>query len=104
MSHDDQGDTVCARAARLNAVDYLNQAHLDENQQLEDPGGDEAMVADLLRRAGEFERAIQVCRRALTEPRNIGLFGVFGHQIELCEIRDVERHSMGEVYHEEEEN
>ncbi len=95
--HDDAGDAVRASAARLNAVDFLNLVHLDGDTLLEQEGADAVMAADLLRRAGAFDRAAELCTQALASPCDDGVRPVLEYELALCARRDDERHTMGEV-------
>ena len=96
--HDDTGDTVRASAARLNALDLLNLVHQEGDRIFEEHGSDTVMAADLLRRAGEFERAAQVCSEALADPGINGVRQVLEFELGLCDKADAECHSLGEVF------
>ena len=95
--HDDFGDTVRASAARLNAVDFMNLAHQDHERVFDEERVDDAVQVDLLRRAGAFERAAEICERVLTHTRHTGVGPTIAFQLELCAKRDAERHTMDEV-------
>jgi hypothetical protein len=55
---DDAGDDLAATACRLHAVEHFASAMLAGQDVAVDPGGADAVIADLLRRAGHFEEAI----------------------------------------------
>ncbi len=95
--HDDLGDTVRATAARLNAVDFMNLVHQEYGALFDEQGGDEAMKADLLRRAGAFKGAAEICEGALQHTRYTGAGPTLVFELELCTKRDAERHTMDEV-------
>ena len=99
--HDDTGDTVRASAARLNALDLLNLVHQEGGMVFEEHGSDTVMAADLLRRAGEFERATQVCSEALADSSINGVRQVLEFERKLCESGDAECHSLSEVFEKE---
>ena len=96
--HDDCKDPVHATAARLNAVDLLNQVHREGIKLSDDDGGDAAVAVDLLRRGGEFERSSEVCRKALDESCADHVQQVLEFELELCASRDVDCHTMEEVF------
>jgi len=96
-SHDDSGDTVRANAARLNAVDLMNQAQRDELRVFKEEGVDDAATADLLRRAGEFDRAADTCRKALSGNFSEAIRNLLEFQIELCQMGDANRHTLEEA-------
>lgn len=95
--HDDLGDTVRASAARLNAVDLMNLADQDYENMIDEDWGDDAVKIDLLRRAGEFERAAKLCEGFLKHTRHTGAGPVVAFELELCEARDSDAHDLGEV-------
>ena len=55
---DDAGDDPAASECRLRAVALFADAILARQEVAVDPGGADAVIADLLRRAGRFEEAI----------------------------------------------
>ena len=55
------------------------------------------MAVELLRRAGEFERAAVVCRKALSERCDEVVQQLLEFQLELCEIGDTAGHTLDEV-------
>jgi hypothetical protein len=97
-AHDDSGDTVRANAARLNAVDLLNQIHREGLRIFEGDGTDAAVAADLLRRAGDFRRSEEVCRAALDEGCSDPNQQVLEFQLKLCSEHDAGGHTMEEVF------
>jgi hypothetical protein len=96
--HDDCQDTVRASAARLNAVDHINQAHRDQIRLYDDEGADAAMVAELLRRAGEFTRSQEICQKALDEGCADHVQKVLEFELRLCASQDADCHTMEEVF------
>jgi hypothetical protein len=96
--HDDCQDTVRASAARLNAVDHINQAHRDQIRLFDDEGADAAMVAELLRRAGEFTRSQEICQKALDEGCADHVQKVLEFELRLCASQDADCHTMEEVF------
>ena len=66
---DDAGDDVAATECRLQAAELFASALLARQEVAIDPGGADALIADLLRRAGRFDEAI--ARVAAIEDRPI---------------------------------
>jgi hypothetical protein len=96
-SHDDSGDTVRAKAASLNAVDLMNQARGEGRCLFEEDGANDAVAADMLRRAGEFDRAVDACRKALPGRCEEAVQRLLSFQLELCKMSDTAAHTMEEV-------
>jgi hypothetical protein len=96
--HDDCQDDVRASAARLNAVDHINQAHRDQIRLYDDEGADAAMIAELLRRAGEFQRGEGICRATLDDECADHVRQILRYELELCSARDAGCHTMEEVF------
>ena len=94
--YDDLGDTVRASAARLNAVDFFKLVSLEE-EYFDEWGDDAPVQVDLLRRAGAFERAAEICTRWLDGHCNWEVRKILEFELALCQRRDAERHSMGEL-------
>jgi hypothetical protein len=91
------GDSVRANAARLNAIDLMNQARAEGQSVFEEGGADDAVTADVLRRAGRFDRAADTCRKALSEHFPKGMQNLLEFQIELCQMGDANHHTLEEV-------
>jgi hypothetical protein len=94
--HDDLGDTVRASAARLNALDSFRLVSQEEGY-FDEWGDDAPVQVDLLRRAGAFDRAAEICEGVLTHTRHTGVGPIMAFELELCKKRDVEAHTMDEV-------
>ena len=95
--HDDTGDTVRASEARLNAVDFMNLAHQEDETVIDEDHVDDAVKIDLLRRAGAFEQASKICEQVLQHTRHTGVGPTIVFELELCGKRDAEAHTMEEV-------
>jgi hypothetical protein len=63
---DDAGDEACAVACRERAVDLFARALLVRQAVVDEPGGAEALIADLLRRTGRFDESIARAEAGLT--------------------------------------
>jgi hypothetical protein len=100
-AHDDAGDSVRASAARLNAVDLLNHARGEGQRLFEEEGADDAVTVDLLRRAGEFGHANEVCQKVLSGHSEEEVRRLLDFQFELCGRHDTGGHTMAEVFGED---
>ncbi len=75
----------------------MNLAHQEDETVVDEDGFDDAVKVDLLRRAGAFERAAEICEGVLTHTRYTGVGPIMAFELELCKKRDVEAHTMDEV-------
>jgi glutathione S-transferase len=96
---DDANAIEEARVQRRAALELLERARASGQRAIKSvEGGDEVLLADIARRAGEFERALEYCVAGLALPevpefvRNILEF-----ECALVRVRDVACHSVGEV-------
>ena len=96
--HDDEKDSIRARAVRLDAVDFLHQVHRGGSRVYAEIGADEAVTVDLFRRAGEFDRAAAICSDVLSKPCSAEVRAVLEFQRRLCDRRDASCHTMDEVF------
>lgn len=62
---DDDGSTASAQTCRKRAVNLLQKARESSQRFVEQPGGEGALIVDLLRRAGQFEEALRICDNGL---------------------------------------
>lgn len=62
---DDADASKQAKASRQRAVALFKQAHLQEKNFVMGPGAEEAVLADLLRRSGNFEEVEAMCKQGL---------------------------------------
>jgi hypothetical protein len=96
--HDDEGDSIRARAVRLDAVDFLHQVHRGGLRVYPEIGADDLVTVDLFRRAGEFDRAAAICLQVLLAPCSPEVRTVLEFQRTLCDRRDADCHTMDEVF------
>ena len=66
-------------------------------------GAEEALLADLLRRAQQHDEAEKVCEEGLAKNPDDVVEGVLRFQIALAERRDAEQHTMDEAFPAEED-
>ncbi len=62
---DDYGAVLAAQHCRRQAVAFFELAHHHQQEFASSPELEEAVIVDLLRRAGDFSRAMAVCRDTL---------------------------------------
>ena len=96
-SCDDKGARDAAAACRLNAV-TLGRRALESGQPLVPENGSRLILADFLRRAGQFEEALDECHRALADLRDSMLGRFVEFEIRLARARDMEAHSVEELH------
>jgi len=95
---DDSGDDSAARVCRLKTVASIEKANAAGTPLFaEEPGAADAVLVDLLRRAGRFEEALSKSEEA--SGRGYGDFveSVLRYQKELITKEDTVAHRMDEV-------
>lgn len=96
---DDAGQAGEARVKRIASLDLFDRARANGQRVMKDTaGGDEALLADLARRAGEFERA----KSYLAAGRAHGdgaefVIALLLLQEQLVLSRDIARHTVAEL-------
>jgi len=70
----DDADQQVAAVCRRKAIALFTRVRADGNVRIDSTGTDEALLADLLRRSGQFEAVDAICREGLAK----GLDGVIG--------------------------
>ena len=75
----------------------MNLAHQKDETAIDEDHVDEAVKIDLLRRAGAFERAAKICEQVLQHTRHTGVGPNIVFQLELCNKRDAETHTLDEL-------
>ena len=96
---DDANATEEARTQRRAALELFEQARAIGQRAMKSvEGGDEVLLADIARRAGEFERALEYCDAgfALVEVPEFVL-KILEYERVLVRARDTSCHSVGEV-------
>jgi hypothetical protein len=88
---DDAKASDLAKQCRLQAVALIDAQASDGS------GHEEAMMTDLLRRAGELVRAKVMCDRGLSVTRDPIVRKVLQLQAKLIQAKDLEAHRMDEV-------
>jgi hypothetical protein len=96
---DDTGKAAAAVYCRQQALQHFEHAR-QGNKPLpgfDDPGAEEIFLADLYRRVGKFDRAVEVCRRGLDKQPSIVVARTLEHEIILAAGSDDAAHSLAEV-------
>ncbi len=96
---DDAGKPAAAVLCRRQALESFERAR-DHGRNLpgfEDPGAEEILLADLYRRTGQFEQAIEVARQGLGKQPSTVIARTLEHEIILATGKDDARHSLSEV-------
>ena len=94
---DDDTRAESATKCRIEAVRLITALHNQGQRLAEEPGGDEAMLADLLRRAGRFEEALDVVDRSLPQAPNKLMRAVLLFQKTLISTGDATAHVIPET-------
>ncbi|NOX63583.1 MAG: hypothetical protein GXP42_16795 [Chloroflexi bacterium] len=94
---DDEERDQGARQCRLRAVERFTQARERGQPFADQPGAEEAILTDLLRRSGRFDEATAMIRRGLARTPEDVIREALLFQRALCEQRDVARHTLDEV-------
>jgi hypothetical protein len=94
---DDAGDPGRARAARLEAAWQLRLALRAGEAVTGERGGDQALLAELLRRAGDFAGALAAAERGLAFASWHPLRALLHYQRRLALAADAGDHDLGEA-------
>lgn len=95
-SCDDAGDEETASECRLRAVELFARALLARQEVTEEPGGSDAVMADLLRRAGRFDESIARAEAGL-ERASLHTRRMLVYIIALAAREDRDAHSSAEA-------
>jgi hypothetical protein len=96
---DDAGKDAAALYCRQQALQHFEQARLGDKPLpgFEDAGAEEIFLADVNRRARQFEQAITICRRGLHKFPTPVVARTLEHEIILAAGSDAASHSLSEV-------
>ncbi len=96
---DDAGQADAARGCRERALELWEAAEAAGEELLRGNGlaPRQLVLADVLRRAGSFERARECCHRALSGRPRDPIRSLLEFELELITHEDVGAHSTGEV-------
>ncbi|MCK9297776.1 MAG: DUF2225 domain-containing protein [Methanoculleus sp.] len=94
---DDEGEDVAARVCRTRAADLLRRAWEKGERLASQPGTDEALLADLLRRAGRLREARAVVKKALEQNPQPVIADILRLQARLIAASDRGVHTVAEA-------
>lgn len=94
---DDEGDDVPARICRIRAADLLRRAWEQGDRLTTQAGGDEAILVDLLRRAGRFREARALVRETLEQNPPPLIAEIMRLQARLIDAKDRNTHTVAEA-------
>jgi len=97
-SCDDSGDADAAGRCRLHATFALEAVREAGGSYIDDDsGGDDALLADLYRRVGRFEKAAEAARAGLQRADSAFFRELLKLQLRLVAERDADAHTCEEV-------
>ena len=94
---DDAGFEMAARKCRVGAVSLWQEAKEKGQRFAEQAGAEEAIVVDLLRRAGLFELALKICEDGLKKSPDKTITNILQYQKRLINNADAGRHTVAEA-------
>ncbi len=94
---DDAHCDTAARECREKAVDLLRRAKEKRQRFARQRGGQEALLADLLRRSGEFDLARSFCKAGLKRKPEKTLSDVLRFEMVLIDRADAACHTVAEA-------
>lgn len=87
---DDLVDNNSARNCRLKAIDLFHKVKECGLKMLSNPeGADNLIIVDLLRRSGQFERALESCKMGLSEQTEKLVIDILTFQSRLAQNKDI---------------
>ncbi|MEN6341698.1 MAG: hypothetical protein ABFC89_03975 [Methanospirillum sp.] len=93
---DDAGDNEAARQARHRALDLLAEVRLRNAHYIEDPNAETLVMADIARRAGEFDRGTDLLD-GLDKVGDPRFAAIVAFQRERIAARDMGRYTVAEA-------
>ena len=94
---DDAANPEAAARCRLQAVGFIRRLHEQNLTLAEQPGADQAMLTDLLRRAGCWEEALDVVDQSIAGIDNELIRSVLRYEKALIVRGDLEVHRIEEA-------
>ena len=98
---DDADAGEAAKRCRERAVGLFQKAIGRREDIAGDPGGIEAVMADLLRRSGKFELALEYCEKGLKKETEELIEKILKFEMELINESDVGCYTIAEATGEE---
>ncbi len=94
---DDEKKDDIAKICRKKAIELFKKAIENGEKISEEPGGDEAILVDLLRRSGEFEEAFKICESTLEKKVSDIIKDVLIFQKFLIEKEDLDCYTIDDA-------
>jgi hypothetical protein len=94
---DDEGPGGCAQECRKKALVFIEKTRSLNQKFTSQPGAEDAITVDLLRRSGQFELALSTCEEALKKETDDTILGVLRFEKALIGKRDSGQHTMAEI-------
>lgn len=94
---DDDARPEAATKCRIEAIRLITALHNRAERLAEDPGADEAILTDLLRRAGKFDEALDVVDRSLLQDYHRIILAVLRFRRGLISAGDAAAHLISET-------
>jgi len=94
---DDENASLGASLCRMKAIELFKQARRNGARFSEQAGAEDALLADLYRRCGEFEKAVTAVQVGVLKRPEQVLRKVLYYQVNLVMQRNVASHSVDEA-------
>jgi len=95
---DDAGNDAMAKKCRLHAIAEFESVRASGISVLKEPSADFVLLADLQRRAGEFDFAAASCSEGLLKTTEDNLIKIIRYQQHLCEAKDSTVHKIEDAF------
>lgn len=94
---DDRSFAESAKSCRIQAIELIERASKNDRVLSCDTGTNDITMIDLLRRTGQFEKALESVEKAKTENSEDIILRILRFQETLIEQRDMQAHTVDEA-------
>jgi len=94
---DDAGFKALSRECRIRALSFIEKMKELDQKFVSQPGVEDVIRVDLLRRSGQFESALNACREALKKGFDDTVSGILRFEMDLIGKRDLLGHTLSEI-------
>lgn len=94
---DDEQAHAPAKQCRLNAIHWFQHCKLESIAFTAEPGLEEAVLADLYRRTGQFERVPAICQRGIAQKPTAMILQMLNFQLGLARKQDTACHLVDQA-------
>jgi len=94
---DDADSQDSAMECRRKAYELFRRAKEEGLKLMEDAGGEPALLADILRRCGRFEEAVELCEEGLRVETDDLVCRILEYEMKLAQSGDTGCHNLAEV-------